>query len=110
MAHRHSVRVAGIAVAAVVPLALAACSSGSSSSSSSAASTSASASSSRSSSASAAGKSYNLELVVGTKSDDFYVTMECGAESEAKALGVSLTVTGPADFSASEQEPILNAG
>src|SRR6201996_1316504 len=109
MAHRHSVRVAGIAVAAVIPLALAACSSGSSSSSSSAASTSASASSSSSSSAAAAGKNYNLELLVGTKSDDFYVTMECGAESEAKALGVNLTVTGPADFSASEQAPILNA-
>ena len=109
MAHRHSVRVAGIAVAAVIPLALAACSSGSSSSSSSAASTSASASSSSSSSAAAAGKNYNLELVVGTKSDDFYVTMECGAMAEAKTLGVNLTVTGPADFSASEQAPILNA-
>ena len=50
-----------------------------------------------------------LQLVVGTKGDDFYVTMECGAQAEAKALGVSLTVTGPADFSASEQAPILNA-
>jgi ribose transport system substrate-binding protein len=56
---------------------------------------------------SAAGK--KLELVVGTKSDDFYVTMECGAQAEAKKLGVSLTVNGPADFSASEQAPILNA-
>src|SRR6201990_2685610 len=101
MAYRHSVRVAGIAVAAVIPLAIAACSSGSSSSSS--------ASSSSSSSAAAAGKNYNLELVVGTKSDDFYVTMECGAMAEAKALGASLTVTGPDDFSASEQAPILNA-
>src|ERR1700761_1313324 len=109
MAHRHSVRVAGIAVAAVIPLALAACSSGSSSSSSSAASTSASASSSSSSSAAAAGKNYNLELVVGTKSDDFYVTMECGAMAEAKTLGVTLPATGPAAFSASEQAPILNA-
>ena len=101
MAHRHSVRVAGIAVAAVVPLALAACSSGSSSSSAAA--------SGATSSAAAAGKNYNLELIVGTKSDDFYVTMECGAEAEAKALGVTLTVNGPADFSASEQAPILNA-
>ena len=107
MAHRKSVRVAGIAVAAVIPVALAACSSSSSSSSSSpAASTGAS---STSSSAAAAGKNYNLELVVGTKSDDFYVTMECGAMAEAKTLGVNLTVTGPADFSAPEQAPILNA-
>ena len=107
MAHRKSVRVAGIAVAAVIPIALAACSSGSSGSSTSpAASTGAS---STSSSAAAAGKSYNVELVVGTKSDDFYVTMECGAMAEAKSLGVNLTVTGPADFSAPEQAPILNA-
>jgi ribose transport system substrate-binding protein len=110
MAHRQSVRVAGIAVAAVIPIALAACSSGSSSSSSSSTTaSSAGASSSSSASAAAAGKSYNLELVVGTKSDDFYVTMECGAQAEAKALGVNLTVTGPADFSAPEQAPILNA-
>jgi ABC-type sugar transport system substrate-binding protein len=53
--------------------------------------------------------SYSMELVVGTKSDDFYRTMECGAEAEASQLGVSLTVTGPADFSPSEQAPILNA-
>jgi ABC-type sugar transport system substrate-binding protein len=104
MAHRKSVRAAGIAVAAVIPIALAACSS--SSSSSPAASTGAS---STSSSAAAAGKNYNVELVVGTKSDDFYVTMECGAMAEAKTLGVNLTVTGPADFSAPEQAPILNA-
>lgn len=105
MAYRHSARVAGFAAAAVIPIALAACSSGSSSSTSSSTSSGGGASSS----SSAAGKNYNLELVVGTKSDDFYVTMECGAQAEANALGVHLTVTGPADFSASEQAPILNA-
>jgi len=78
---------------------LAACSSGSGSSTTSAGASS--------NAGSAAGK--NLELVVGTKSDDFYVTMECGAQAEAKALGVNLTVNGPADFSAPEQTPILNA-
>ena len=62
-----------------------------------------------SSSASGGYTKNNLELVVGTKSDDFYVTMECGAEAEAKALGAHLTVNGPADFSVSEQAPILNA-
>jgi ribose transport system substrate-binding protein len=106
MAHRKSVRVAGIAVAAVIPMALAACSSSSSSSSTT---SSSSAPGTAASSAAAAGKSYNVELVVGTKSDDFYVTMECGAMAEAKTLGVNLTVTGPADFSAPEQAPILNA-
>ena len=108
MAYRYSARVVGIVVAAVIPLALAACSS-SSSSSSSTPSTSAATGSAAASSPAAAGKAYNVELVVGTKSDDFYVTMECGAQAEAKALGVNLTVTGPADFSASEQAPILNA-
>jgi ribose transport system substrate-binding protein len=106
MSYRKSARVVGITVAAVIPIALAACSSSSSSSS---ATTGGSSTSSSSSSPAAAGKNYNLELVVGTKSDDFYVTMECGAMAEAKALGVTLTVNGPADFSASEQAPILNA-
>jgi len=87
----------GVAAAAAVTMVVAGCSSSSSSGGGSGSSTGTSAS----------GK--NLELVVGTKSDDFYVTMECGAEAEAKALGVKLTVTGPADFSASEQAPILNA-
>jgi ribose transport system substrate-binding protein len=98
--------VAGIVVAAVIPIALAACSSSSSTTPASSGTTSGGGSSST---AAAAGKNYNLDLIVGTKSDDFYVTMECGAEAEAKALGVSLTVNGPADFSASEQAPILNA-
>jgi ribose transport system substrate-binding protein len=99
-----------MAAAAAVTMAAAGCASSSSSSNSpSSGSTSSSSTSSGSagSGTSASGKS--LELVVGTKSDDFYVTMECGAEAEAKALGVNLTVTGPADFSASEQAPILNA-
>jgi ABC-type sugar transport system substrate-binding protein len=49
-----------------------------------------------------------MELIVGTKSDDFYVTMECGAEQEAKKLGVKLTVTGPATFSIPEQAPLID--
>jgi ribose transport system substrate-binding protein len=49
-----------------------------------------------------------MELIVGTKSDDFYVTMECGAEKEAKKLGVKLTVTGPATFSPTQQKPLID--
>src|SRR5487761_1570765 len=48
------------------------------------------------------------ELIVGTKSDDFYVTMECGAQKEAKKLGVSLSVTGPATFSIPQQKPLID--
>jgi ribose transport system substrate-binding protein len=50
-----------------------------------------------------------MELIVGTKSDNFYVTMECGAEAEAKKLGVSLKVTGPATFSVPQQKPLIDS-
>ncbi|MDR0345509.1 MAG: substrate-binding domain-containing protein [Nocardiopsaceae bacterium] len=49
------------------------------------------------------------ELIVGTKSDDFYVSMECGAKQEAKKLGVKLSVTGPSDFTAPLQKPLIDA-
>jgi ABC-type sugar transport system substrate-binding protein len=55
------------------------------------------------------GSGKTMELIVGTKSDDFYVTMECGAEQEAKKLGVKLTVTGPATFSVPQQKPLIDA-
>jgi ribose transport system substrate-binding protein len=97
MARRYPALAASVVAVVAATVGLAACSSSSSPTSTS----------TTSSTNSAAGK--NLELVVGTKSDDFYVTMECGAEAEAKTLGVNLTVTGPADFSAPEQAPILNA-
>jgi ribose transport system substrate-binding protein len=93
--------VVSLTAVAVLGVGLAACSSSGSGSGSKA--------SSGSSSSSSGLSKKNLELVVGTKSDDFYVTMECGAEAEAKKLGAKLTVTGPADFSVSEQAPILNA-
>jgi ribose transport system substrate-binding protein len=93
--------VVSLTAVAVLGVGLAACSSSGSGSGSKA--------SSGSSSSSSGFSKKNLELVVGTKSDDFYVTMECGAEAEAKKLGAKLTVTGPADFSVSEQAPILNA-
>jgi ABC-type sugar transport system substrate-binding protein len=92
MSHRYPAMVTGVAAIAVVGLGLSAC--GSSSSSGGGGGTAA---------------KKNLELIVGTKSDDFYVTMECGAQAEAKKLGVNLKVTGPADFSPSEQAPILNS-
>ena len=103
MSRRYHARVASVAAVAVIGLGLAACSS--SGGGSGGASSSASA---KSSSAAGFAKN-NIELIVGTKSDDFYITMECGAEAEAKKLGAKLTVNGPADFSVSEQAPILNS-
>jgi ribose transport system substrate-binding protein len=51
----------------------------------------------------------NLALIQGTKADDFYITMGCGAVAEAKKLGYKMNVQGPTDFSAPEQIPILNS-
>jgi ABC-type sugar transport system substrate-binding protein len=66
-------------------------------------------SSSSSSGSSGSGGKKTMELIVGTKSDNFYVTMECGAQAEAKKLGVKLTVTGPATFSVPQQKPLIDA-
>ena len=107
MSRTHTTRVVAISALAVLGASLTACASSSSSTvpSSSGSSPASASSSSGSGSASAAGK--NIELIVGTKSDDFYVTMECGAEAEAKKLGVNLTVNGPSEFSVPEQEPLI---
>jgi len=104
MSRGFPVRMTGLAAMVVVAVGLSACSSSSSSSTSSSTSSTSSATTSA-----AAGAGKSVELIVGTKSDDFYVTMECGAQAEAAKLGVKLTVNGPADFSVSEQAPILNA-
>jgi ABC-type sugar transport system substrate-binding protein len=101
MSRRYPARAVSLAAVAVIGLGLAACSSSGGSSSPK--------SSSSGTAASSGFSKKNLELVVGTKSDDFYITMECGAEAEAKKLGAKLTVNGPADFSVSEQAPILNS-
>ncbi len=60
-------------------------------------------------SANAASSNKNLVLIQGTKADNFYVTMGCGAKAEAKKLGYNISVQGPADFAASEQIPIVHS-
>ena len=56
-----------------------------------------------------AAKQYKLTLIQGVKGDQFYVTMECGAQEAAKAAGATLDVTAPDEFDASLQTPIVNA-
>jgi ribose transport system substrate-binding protein len=51
----------------------------------------------------------NLVLIQGTKADNFYVTMGCGAKFEAKKLGYNISVQGPATFSAPQQIPIVQS-
>jgi ribose transport system substrate-binding protein len=54
-------------------------------------------------------KNYKMTLVAGVKGDEFYITMNCGAQEKAKELGVTLDFQGPDEFDASQQTPIVNA-
>ena len=60
-------------------------------------------------SAAAASSNKNLVLIQGTKADNFYVTMGCGAKFEARKLGYNISVQGPASFSAAQQIPIVHS-
>src|SRR4029453_14446043 len=56
-----------------------------------------------------AAKQYKLTLIQGVKGDQFYVTMQCGAQEAAKAAGATLDVAAPDEFDASLQTPVVNA-
>jgi ribose transport system substrate-binding protein len=66
-------------------------------------------SSSGSSSGASTGKKFNMTLIAGVKGDEFYITMNCGAQAEAKKLGVNLNFQGPDKFAPDLQTPIVNA-
>ena len=53
-------------------------------------------------------KNYKMTLIAGVKGDEFYITMNCGAQAEAKKLGVTLDFQGPDQFDATLQTPIVN--
>src|SRR3954447_24122883 len=88
------------ACAAILALGVAACGSDNSSTSSG---------SSSGSSSSSAKKNYKMTLIAGVKGDQFYITMNCGAQAKAKELGVTLDFQGPDQFDASQQTPIVDA-
>ncbi|WP_218922594.1 ABC transporter substrate-binding protein [Rhodoferax sp. OV413] len=53
---------------------------------------------------------YRIALVLGTTTDNFYTSMQCGAQAEAKRLGdVELTVQGAPAWDATLQTPVVNA-
>jgi ribose transport system substrate-binding protein len=54
-------------------------------------------------------KSYKMTLIAGVKGDEFYLTMNCGAQEAAKANNVQLDFQGPDKFDASLQTPVVNA-
>jgi ribose transport system substrate-binding protein len=56
----------------------------------------------------AGGDNYKMTLIAGVKGDEFYITMNCGAQAEAKKQGVDLDFQGPDQFDASLQTPIVN--
>lgn len=55
------------------------------------------------------GKNYKMTLIAGVKGDEFYLTMNCGAQEAAKKAGVELDFQGPDKFDASLQTPIVNS-
>ena len=61
------------------------------------------------SSTTAAKKNYKMTLIAGVKGDEFYITMNCGAQAKAKELGVSLDFQGPDQFDPAQQTPVVNA-
>ncbi|WP_327432729.1 ABC transporter substrate-binding protein [Streptomyces sp. NBC_01236] len=55
----------------------------------------------------AAGK--KVRLITGVKSDPFYITMTCAAQTEAKAKGMDFTADGSAQWDVSVQRPLLDS-
>jgi ribose transport system substrate-binding protein len=51
----------------------------------------------------------NLVLVPGVQNEPFYISMQCGAQTEAAKLGYKLDTQAPQKFDASLQTPIVNA-
>src|SRR5919197_5527705 len=87
------------ACAAILALAVAACGSDNNSSTST----------SGGGAGTAAKKNYKMTLIAGVKGDEFYITMNCGAQAKAKELGVTLDFQGPDKFDPSLQTPVVNA-
>ncbi|MFJ9369495.1 ABC transporter substrate-binding protein [Nocardia sp. NPDC101769] len=48
-----------------------------------------------------------LVLIPGVANEPFYISMQCGAQDEAKKLGYSLDTQAPTQFDASLQTPIV---
>jgi ribose transport system substrate-binding protein len=48
-----------------------------------------------------------LALVPGVQNEPFYISMQCGAEEQARAEGYTVDTNAPAKFDATLQEPIV---
>ncbi len=56
-----------------------------------------------------ASKNYNIQFLQGVTGDQFYITMQCGAQEEAAKLGVTVNTQGPQKFDPTLQKPILDS-
>jgi ribose transport system substrate-binding protein len=54
-------------------------------------------------------KNYNVQFIQGVAGDEFYISMQCGAQAEASKLGVTVTTQGPQKFDPTLQKPILDS-
>jgi ribose transport system substrate-binding protein len=54
-------------------------------------------------------KNYHIQFIQGVTGDQFYITMQCGAEAEATKLGVTVKTQGPQKFDPTLQKPILDS-
>lgn len=55
------------------------------------------------------GHDYKLAFIPGLVGDEFYISMQCGAEKQAKAEGATIETQGPAKFDPSLQKPIVDS-
>ena len=56
-----------------------------------------------------AAKDYNVSFMQGVAGDEFYISMQCGIEAEAKKLGVTVNTQGPQKFDPTLQKPIVDS-
>jgi ribose transport system substrate-binding protein len=54
-------------------------------------------------------KNYNLQFIQGVAGDQFYISMQCGAQAEATKLGVTVKTQGAQKFDPTLQKPILDS-
>jgi len=56
-----------------------------------------------------ASKNYKVSFIQGVAGDNFYITMQCGIQDEAKKLGVTVNTQGATKFDPTLQKPILDS-
>ncbi|MFY0409465.1 ABC transporter substrate-binding protein [Solicola sp. PLA-1-18] len=61
------------------------------------------------SSGSGGSDSKSIAFVQGVAGDEFYISMRCGIEAEAKKLGATVDVQGPEKFDPTLQKPIVDS-